>query len=101
MPDLSALHGEDQARCRIAHVDQIQQIDIELKTLAEEMPEHGSWWREIAVVWPDRHGGTADDDRKTGRRGLHRAPFRKHFRARIGTRHVVGGQQRIIGNGVF
>ena len=45
---------------------------------------------------PDRHGGTGDDDRKTGCRSLHGEPVRQHFRVRIGPRRVVGGQQRII-----
>ena len=35
LADLSAFHGEDQARCDVAHVDEIQnEIEIKLKTLA-------------------------------------------------------------------
>ena len=100
--NLSTFHRQDQAGGGIAHVDQVHgKIDVELKSPAEKMPEHGGGWREIAIVRPDWHGGAADDDRKTGCRGLHREPVRQHFRASIGTRRVVGRQQRIICGSAF
>ena len=99
MSGLSTFHGEDQACRDIAHVDEIDdKIEIKLETLAEKVPQHGHRRGKIVVIGPDRHRGTADDHRKTGCRGLHRDLIGKHFRARIGTRHVVGRQQRIIRN---
>ena len=73
MADLSAFHGKDQARCDVAHVDEIQdEIEIELKALAEKMPEHRCRRCKVMVVRPDRHCRAADDHRKTRRGGFHR-----------------------------
>ena len=102
MPDLPPLHGKHQARRDVAHVDQIDnEIEIQLQTLVEKMPEHGDRRRQVMIVRPDRHGRRADDDRKTGGRGFHRALLRQHLRAGIRARHVVGHRQGIIRAGFF
>ncbi len=97
MADLSAFHGEDQARCDVAHVDEIHdEIEIELKTLAEKTPDHCRRRCKVMVVRSDRHCWTADNNWKAGRGGLHRQSFGEQFRPCIGTRHVVRGQQGIL-----
>src|SRR4029079_5322710 len=80
--DLSALHGKDQSRCDVAHVDEIQdEIEIELKALAEETREHGRWRRKVMVMRSDRHGRAGNDDRKPRGGGFHRQSLGEQFRA--------------------
>ncbi len=88
-------HGQNQPRRGIAHVDEVDdEIEIQLKALAEKVPEHGRRRSEVVIMRSDRHRRTADDHRKTGRRGLRRQFFREQFRARIRPRHVVGSTAR-------
>ena len=94
MSGLSALHGKDQPGGNIAHIDEVHdEIEIQLQPRAEEMPEHRRRRRHIMVMRPDRHGGAANHDRKSGRRRLHRVALGEQFRARVWSRHVVGPQR--------
>ena len=94
MSNLPAFHRENQARRDIAHVDEVDdEIEIQLKSPAEKMPEHRRRRRKIVIMKSDRHRRSADDHRKTGCRGLQRELFREHFRAGIRTRHLVGRQR--------
>src|SRR4029079_3933624 len=101
LADLSAFHGEDQARCDVAHVDEIQnEIEIKLKTLAEKTPDHRRWRCKVVVMRSDRHCWAADNHRKAGCGAFHRQSLGEQFRPCIGTRHVVRGQQDIFDVGL-
>ena len=68
---------------------------MQLKASVEKIPEHCRRRRNVVIVRPDRHGGTADHHWVSGCGRLHREPVGEHFRARIWTRHVVR-QERIV-----
>jgi hypothetical protein len=96
MSSLSVLHGKDQPFGGVAHIDEVHdKIKMQLKASLEKIPEHCRRRRNVVIVRPDRHGGTADHHRIPGCGRLHGEPVGEHFRARIWTRHVVR-QERIV-----
>lgn len=62
MSDLPTLHGQNQARCNVAHVDKVDdEIKIQLKAPIEKVPEHRHRWSKVVIVRSDGHGWSADD----------------------------------------
>src|SRR4029078_686082 len=77
----SALHGKDQPFGSVAHIDEIHdKIEMQLETPAEKIPEHRRRRRHVVIVGPDRHRGTAYDERVYGCGRLHSESIRAHFR---------------------
>src|SRR5205814_2329582 len=62
MSDLPAFHGQDQARCNVAHVDQVDdEIKIQLKAPIEKVPENRYRGVKVVMVRSDGLGWRAVD----------------------------------------
>jgi hypothetical protein len=61
MSNLPALHRKNQARPDIAHVDEVHdEIEIQVKTPAKEVPEHRCRRSKVVIVCSDWHRRSAN-----------------------------------------
>jgi len=101
MSDLPTFHGQNQARCNVAHVDKVDdEIKIQLKAPIEKVPQHRYRRSKVVIVRSDGHGWSADDHWKPRRRGLHRELFREHLGSGIWARHGVDRPQNVLRTGL-
>ena len=94
MTCLPALHRKHQPGRDIAYIDEVHdEIEIKLKTPAEEVSEHRCRRSEVMIVRSNRHCRSANHDRKSRSCSLQCKLFGEHLRTSIRTRHIAGRQQ--------